>query len=764
MRKTLIATAVLALLGSGLAQAQTATTTVPVQVVPAASADRSATAAPMTSGPMMVKRRDRATEFKNEKDQLEQKLQAATARADYAKILEQNGYRVSSINADKPGYLEYEIVKGDHSYEVQLDFKDNAPKASKVDVTTNMWRTDATKKMLADANYKNTGPMVAGADDRYSERRYMKGWTDEKDQLEKSLSGSMKAGDVQAKLKQMGYRITSVNDKEADYAEYEIVKGDHSYEVQIDMDPKTQMTKKVDVTTNVWEADSTERAKGDKVAAADRPMGMTPTTPGMTAPAAGMTAPAANMMNRREVLQNREAAFNGEKDKLEQALKGAQNRADYASILEKNGYRISSINVDKPDYLEYEIVKGQQSYEVHLDFKDNAPKATKVAVAANMWRADSTEKMMKDENYKHAGPMVADPNGRYSDRQYVKGWTDEKEKLEKALPAGMKVADMKAKIEQMGYKITSTNDREKDYVEYEIVKGDNSYEVQADLDAKTGMTKDVDVASNVWETDATERAKGDKGADRRSSVAPLSTMAAAPAAVMASGASPTRPMTGPMSSQRRDRATEFKNEKDQLEQKLQAATARADYAKILEQNGYRVSSINADKPGYLEYEIVKGDHSYEVQLDFKDNAPKASKVDVTTNMWRTDATKKMLADANYKNTGPMVAGADDRYSERRYMKGWTDEKDQLEKSLSGSMKAGDVQAKLKQMGYRITSVNDKEADYAEYEIVKGDHSYEVQIDMDPKTQMTKKVDVTTNVWEADSTERAKGDKVIAPAK
>ena len=560
MKKTLIAAAALSLLGSGLAQAQTTTTTVPVQVIPAASADRSA--APTTSGPMMVQRRDRAAEFKNEKEQLEQKLQAATTRADYARLLEQNGYRISSINADKPDYLEYEIVKGDHSYEVQLDFKDNAPKATKVDVTTNMWRTDATKRMLADANYKSSGPMVAGADDRYSERRYMKAWTDEKDQLEKALSGSMKTADIQAKLKQMGYRITSVNDKEADYAEYEIVKGDHSYEVQIDMDPKTQMTKKVDVTTNVWEADSTERAKGDKIAAADRPAGVAPTTPGMTAPMAGMTAPAANMMNRREVLQNREAAFNGEKDRLEQALKGAQNRADYASILEKNGYRISSINVDKPDYLEYEIVKGQQSYEVHLDFKDNAPKATKVAVAANMWRADSTEKMMKDENYKHAGPMVVDPNGRYSDRQYVKGWTDEKEKLEKALPAGMKVADMKAKIEQMGYKITSTNDREKDYVEYEIVKGDNSYEVQADLDAKTGMTKEVDVTSNMWEADSTERAKGDKGADRRSSAAPMSTMAAAPAAVMASGASPTRPMTGPMSSQRRDRAAEFKNEKE----------------------------------------------------------------------------------------------------------------------------------------------------------------------------------------------------------
>ncbi len=479
--------------------------------------------------------------------------------------------------------------------------------------------------------------------------------------------------------------------------------------------------------------------------------------------------PGADPMSRRDRLQNAQAAYSSEVGKLETMLKGAQNRADYKSILEKNGYRISAVNADKPDYIEYEVVKGVHTYEVQLDFKDNAPKATKVDVAPNMWRAESTERMMKDENYKHAGPMVADTEGRYSDRRYAKGWADDKEKLEKALPPGMKAADLKAKIEQMGYKITSVNDREKDYLEYEIVKGDNSYEVQVDMDPKTSLSKDVDVTSNIWETDVTERAKGDQRSKHASMTAPVvataGTMAAAPAAVMASGASPTRPVTsGPMLTPRRDRAAELKGEKEMLEGRLQAATGRADYAKILEQNGYRVSSINADRPDYLEYEIVKGDHSYEVQLDFKDNAPKATKVDVTTNMWRTDATKRMLADANYKHAGPMVAGVDDKYSERHYMKGWTDEKDQLEKSLQSSMKAGDVEAKLKSMGYKITSVNDKEADYAEYEIVKGDHSYEVQVDLDPKTKMTKKVDVTTNVWEGESTERAKGDKSMVPAK
>ncbi|MEO8247861.1 MAG: hypothetical protein ABI589_00685 [Burkholderiales bacterium] len=219
-----------------------------------------------------------------------------------------------------------------------------------------------------------------------------------------------------------------------------------------------------------------------------------------------VVAPATAPMNSR----TRMKAEHGEKDKLEEALKAGQNRADYRSIIEKHGYKVSAINADKPDYLEYEIVKGKKSYEVQLDFKDNAPKATKVDVTTNMWQAEGTEKMLKDEKYAHASPLAADPEGRYSDRRYMKDWTGEKDKLEKALAGPMKPADYLKKLADMGYKVTSVNDKEKDYVEYEIVKGKNSYEVQIDLDPATQMGKKVDVETNVWETDSTERAKGEK--------------------------------------------------------------------------------------------------------------------------------------------------------------------------------------------------------------------------------------------------------------
>lgn len=218
--------------------------------------------------------------------------------------------------------------------------------------------------------------------------------------------------------------------------------------------------------------------------------------------ATGSTAmPAATAKRRGDAVDD--------KDRLENVLKSAANRGDYAKMLEKEGYRISAINSDKPEYLEYEIVKGDTSYEVQLDFDDKAPKATKIDVTANMWRADSTKKMMKDPNHKSASPMVA-TDGTASDRRYQKDWDSEKEKIEKAMKPGQSVDAYKKQLADMGYKITSVNDKEKDYVEYEIVKGQNSYEVQIDLDEKTRMGKEIDVTTNVWEADSTERAKGEK--------------------------------------------------------------------------------------------------------------------------------------------------------------------------------------------------------------------------------------------------------------
>lgn len=98
------------------------------------------------------------------------------------------------------------------------------------------------------------------------------------------------------------------------------------------------------------------------------------------------------------------------------------------------------------------------------------------------------------------------PDGdKYSDRAYSKDWTSEKDKLEKALGTGKDVVAYKAELKKMGYQVTFTNDKRKDYVEIEVVKGKDSYEIQIDLDA-AGKGKKVDVVANMWQSDATDKA------------------------------------------------------------------------------------------------------------------------------------------------------------------------------------------------------------------------------------------------------------------
>lgn len=194
-------------------------------------------------------------------------------------------------------------------------------------------------------------------------------------------------------------------------------------------------------------------------------------------------------------------------DELEKALGVGHDKAYYRQELEKLGYAITALNHDDADYLEYEIVKGDDTYEVQVDFKDG--KSDKVDVTANLWRADSTVAAMRDKNYQYVYPGAVTANAeRFSDRARTKQFADEKGQLEKALDTGHERSYYRPALEKLGYQVTSVNDADEKKLEYEIVKGDQSYEVLIDFEG--GKATKVDVETNVWETDATERAKGDK--------------------------------------------------------------------------------------------------------------------------------------------------------------------------------------------------------------------------------------------------------------
>jgi uncharacterized protein YmfQ (DUF2313 family) len=196
--------------------------------------------------------------------------------------------------------------------------------------------------------------------------------------------------------------------------------------------------------------------------------------------------------------------YDAEEEKLEQALKAGQDKNFYRRELEKMGYQITSINYDKPDYVEYEIVKGNNSYEAQLDF-DKSGKATKIDIAPNLWRTDSTKAALRGKKVSAPKGAIANPE-RYSDRDRRKAYDSEEEKLEKTLKTGETKQSYRSQLEKMGYKITSVNADKPDYVEYEIVKGNDTYEVQIDFDKNSGKATKVDVTTNLWQADATDKA------------------------------------------------------------------------------------------------------------------------------------------------------------------------------------------------------------------------------------------------------------------
>lgn len=79
----------------------------------------------------------------------------------------------------------------------------------------------------------------------------MKEWTDEKDTLEKALGTGREKVYYAKKLADLGYKVEATNDREADYLEYEIFKGNRTYEVQIDFHKAAQKSSKVDLTANL---------------------------------------------------------------------------------------------------------------------------------------------------------------------------------------------------------------------------------------------------------------------------------------------------------------------------------------------------------------------------------------------------------------------------------------------------------------------------------------------------------------------------------
>jgi hypothetical protein len=196
------------------------------------------------------------------RDQLEKELGVGKDKAHYRQTIEKLGYAITAVNVDKPDYLEYEVIKGAESYEVQVDMSNGI--AKEVDVTTNVWRADETNAAMKNKEYRYTYPAaVTKNPEKVSDRIRNKAWTEEKVTIERQLGINQDRAYYGPALEKMGYKVTSVNKSDDDTLEMEVVKGDTSYEVEVDFDDKTKKSTKIEVSTNLWETEATRQAKGE---------------------------------------------------------------------------------------------------------------------------------------------------------------------------------------------------------------------------------------------------------------------------------------------------------------------------------------------------------------------------------------------------------------------------------------------------------------------------------------------------------------------
>jgi hypothetical protein len=178
---------------------------------------------------------------------------------------------------------------------------------------------------------------------------------------------------------------------------------------------------------------------------------------------------------------------------LEKNLPPGQAADSYRPKLEALGYRVTAINYNKPDYLEYEIVKGDQTWEVQIDVDKATHKATKVDIDRNLWKAEATKEALEGKQVAVAEP--SEDSARYSDRNRAS--TDSLIKELKALPVGHTKSFYRDELKKRGYDITRVNKDDKDELKLEAVKNNQSVQLAVNFDDKTGKSTKVD-ASSLW--------------------------------------------------------------------------------------------------------------------------------------------------------------------------------------------------------------------------------------------------------------------------
>jgi hypothetical protein len=191
---------------------------------------------------------------------------------------------------------------------------------------------------------------------------------------------------------------------------------------------------------------------------------------------------------------------------LQRQLQPGQPANAYRKKIEELGYQVTSVNYDEDDYLEYEVVKGDQTYEVQLDVNEDTGRVEAVDIAMNVWRTEATEQAL--EQNRAAGRTMATAARRanpYSDRDRAR--SEQLISELEALPTGRDKQFYKNELQRRGYEITKVNTDDQDELSLEAVKQGQSVELNVSFDEDSGRSTAIDADSLWMESEATTQAR-----------------------------------------------------------------------------------------------------------------------------------------------------------------------------------------------------------------------------------------------------------------
>jgi len=219
-------------------------------------------------------------------------------------------------------------------------------------------------------------------------------------------------------------------------------------------------------------------------------------------------------------------------------------------------------------------------------------------------------------------------------------WNQGQAQLQKELVPGMAPETYRQKLEQLGYKVTATNYNNPDYLEYEVVKGDQSWEVQIDVDDEARKATEIDIAHNVWQTDATRAAiREEQQRMARTSTTGIG-VATGMGTAAATNASETRRTMTMRNNQYSDRDRADTNELIRELEALPIGHDKEFYKNTLRQRGYEISRVNKDEADELELEAVKDGNSVQMEVEFDQNSGRSTEIDADTLWAESESTTR----------------------------------------------------------------------------------------------------------------------------